>query len=109
MIVVRHEDTFLQDLAGGSTRRILAWNDKLMAVEVGFEAGAEGALHSHPHTQCSYVLSGRFKYTVGDESSELGQGDSVIVPGGIVHGTVCIEAGKLLDIFTPKRDDFLRA
>ena len=107
MIIVHHEDTLLQDLGGGNTRRILAWNEDLMTVEVGFEAGSEGALHSHPHTQCSYVLSGRFTYTVGDESFELGKGDSIVVSGGLVHGTVCIEAGTLLDIFTPAREDFL--
>ena len=108
MIVVKHEDTLLQDLGGGNTRRILAWNDDLMTVEVGFDAGTEGALHSHPHTQCSYVLSGRFKYTIEDESVEIGPGDSVIVPSGKIHGTICIEAGKLLDVFTPARQDFLK-
>lgn len=106
-IIVHHNDTVLQDLGGGNTRRVLAWNDELMAVEVGFEAGSEGVLHSHPHTQCSYVLSGRFTYTVGNESFELGKGDSIIVHGGLVHGVVCIEAGTLLDIFTPAREDFL--
>ena len=108
-IFVRHDDTNLQDLGNGNTRRILAWNDDLMAVEVGFEAGAEGALHTHAHTQCSYVLSGRFRYTVEGESVELSAGDSVVVPGGAVHGTLCIEAGTLLDVFTPVRRDFLGA
>ena len=103
-----HEDTVLLDLGCGTTRRILAWNDQLMAVEVGFTAGAEGAPHTHPHTQCSYVLSGRFTYTVDGESVEMKAGDSIVVPGGAVHGTVCREAGALLDIFPPCREDFLK-
>ena len=107
LIVVNHEDTLLQDLGGGNTRRILAWNDDLMLVEVGFDAGTVGAAHSHVHTQSSLVLSGRFKYTVEDETVEIGSGDSVIVPSGKLHGTVCIEAGKLLDVFTPARQDFI--
>ena len=109
MIAVKHEDTVLQDLGGGTTRRILSWKDDLMIVEVGFEAGAEGKPHTHPHTQCSYVLAGKFTYTVGDETVTLGVGDSVIVPGDAVHGTTCLEAGTLLDIFTPARKDFLWA
>ena len=108
-IFVKHGDTNLQDLGGGNTRRILAWNNDLMAVEVGFDAGTEGALHTHPHTQCSYVISGKFTYTVDGETVELNPGDSVVVPGGAVHGTLCLEAGKLLDIFTPARQDFLGA
>lgn len=107
-IVCHHSDTAAQDLGGGSTRRILSWNDQLMAVEVGFETGSAGAPHTHPHTQCSYVLSGRFSYTVEGESTELNPGDSIVVPGGLVHGTVCLEKGMLLDIFTPAREDFLK-
>ena len=106
-IVARHDDTVLQDLGGGTTRRILSWNEQLMAVEVGFETGAVGAEHTHPHTQCSYVLSGKFAYTVEGETAELNQGDSIIVPSGSLHGTTCLEAGTLLDIFTPCRKDFL--
>ena len=106
-IVCHHQDAPLQDLGGGTGRRVLAWNDQLMAVEVSFEAGAEGAPHSHPHTQLSYVLSGSFRYAVEDESVILNPGESIVVPGGLTHGTVCMEKGVLLDVFTPKRDDFL--
>ena len=107
-IVRHHDETTLIDLGGGTTRRILSYSDQLMAVEVGFETGAEGAPHQHPHTQCSYVLSGRFTYTVEGETTELNQGDSIVVPPDLVHGCRCLEKGALLDIFTPCREDFLR-
>ena len=107
-IVKYHQDTQPIDLGRGTERRILAYDDPLMAVEVGFETGAEGAPHAHPHTQLSYVLSGSFRYSVEDESVILNPGDSIVVPGGLTHGTVCMEKGVLLDVFTPKRDDFLK-
>ena len=53
------------------------------------------------------VLSGRFSYSVEGRSTELAPGDSIIVPSGLLHGTVCLEKGVLLDIFTPCRQDFL--
>ncbi len=106
--VMHHADSHLIDLGGGTTRRILAYNDDLMAVEVGFEVGAEGAVHTHPHTQMSYVLEGRFIYSVEGEETELRKGDSIVVPSGLAHGTKCLEAGALLDVFNPKRDDFLK-
>ena len=106
-IVRHHQDTATIDLGGGSERRILSYNDALMAVEVSFEAGAEGAVHTHPHTQLSYVLSGSFRYSVEEEAVVLRPGDSIVVPGGLPHGTVCLEKGVLLDVFTPARKDFL--
>ena len=103
-----HEEQRERALGGGVFRRVLAHDEAMMAVEVRFEAGSKGETHTHPHTQCSYVLRGRFRYAVGDEAVELAQGDSVVVPGGVPHGTVCLEDGVLLDVFTPARQDFLR-
>ena len=105
--VAIHTSRPLIELGGGVTRRILAHNEALMAVEVAFETGAVGAPHTHPHTQCSYVLSGRFTYTVEGVDHELNPGDSIVVDSGLTHGTVCLEKGVLLDVFTPRRDDFL--
>ena len=108
--IVRHRsDIAATPLGGGVERSVLAYDDPLMAVEVSFETGSEGAPHTHPHTQLSYVLSGSFRYSVEDESVILNPGDSIVVPSGLTHGTVCLEKGVLLDVFTPKRDDFLKA
>ena len=74
----------------------------------GFEAsGAVGALHHHPHVQSTYVESGRFRFTLGDEEREVSAGDCFVVPSGMEHGCVCIEPGKMIDSFTPRREDFL--
>lgn len=105
--VAIHDEQKPIDLGGGVTRRILSYDDSLMSVEVSFETGSEGAVHTHPHTQCSYVLSGKFRYLVEGEAVELIPGDSIVVPSGLPHGTVCLEKGVLLDIFTPMRKDFL--
>ena len=106
-IVAKHDEQRRIDLGGGTTRRVLAHDEQLMAVEVAFERGAVGAVHTHPHTQCSYVLSGRFSYSVEGEAVELAAGDSIVVPSGLPHGTICLEEGVLLDVFTPMRKDFV--
>ena len=108
-MVRHHQEVQPIQLGGGTERRILAYDDSLMAVEVSFETGSEGAPHSHPHTQMSYVLSGSFRYSIEGESVILNPGDSVVVPGGRVHSTVCLEKGVLLDVLTPMREDFLKA
>lgn len=105
-VAIRSEKK-LQDLGGGVNRRVLAYNKDLMTVEVIFEKGAEGATHTHPHTQCTYVLSGKFEYSVEGESVVLSAGDSIVVPPNLPHGTLCLEAGTLIDTFTPMRDDFI--
>lgn len=105
---IPHNETKLEDLGGGVTRRILAHNGRMMAVEVNFQEGAVGAMHNHPHEQLTYVLSGEFEFTIGDETRRVTAGDTLYKEPHIMHGCVCIKAGILLDTFTPMREDFLK-
>lgn len=91
----------------GSTRRVILSLPELMLVEFSFEKGGVGALHSHPHVQTSYVAEGVFEVTIGDETQTIAAGGAYIVPSGVTHGVRALEAGRLIDSFTPRRDDFL--
>lgn len=91
----------------GVTRRVLAYTDGLMCVENTFEEGAVGALHSHPHTQITYVVEGVFSFCIDGEIRTVRKGDTMLKENGIVHGCTCLEKGILLDIFTPMREDFV--
>ena len=103
-----HADALAQSAGAGVTRRVLAYTDGLMCVENTFETGAVGALHSHPHTQITYVVSGVFQFTVEGETHTVRTGDTILKEDGVVHGCTCLEAGVLLDIFTPMREDFVK-
>ncbi|MFN4153144.1 MAG: cupin domain-containing protein [Paracoccaceae bacterium] len=90
------------------TRQVLADSPELMTVAFRFAAaGAEGALHHHPHVQSTFVQSGRFRFTIADRDFEVGPGDAFVIPSNAIHGCVCLEPGTLIDGFTPRRDDFL--
>lgn len=90
------------------TRQVLADHPDLMVVAFTFAAeGAEGALHNHVHVQSTFVESGRFRFTIEGKATEVGPGDSFVIPSDAVHGCVCLEPGRLVDSFTPRRDDFL--
>ena len=105
---VKNDDIKLTDLGAGVSRKILAYDDNMMSVEVRFEKGAVGAMHTHPHTQISYVLDGKFEATIDGKTTIIAKGDTYITPPDAPHGVVCLEKGALLDIFTPKRADFLK-
>lgn len=106
-IWVPHSGTLPESVAHGVKRRVLAYSKDLMCVENTFARGAVGAIHSHPHTQITYVVSGRFRFTIGETVREVGPGDTMLKQDGILHGCTCLEPGVLLDIFTPMRKDFV--
>jgi len=96
-----------QDLGNGTQRQLFGYDDKIMLVKVKFEAGAVGAMHSHPHSQATYVESGVFDMTIGGDTKRIRQGDGYYVLPHVVHGVTCVEPGVLVDAFSPVREDFL--
>jgi quercetin dioxygenase-like cupin family protein len=93
--------------ADGNRRRVVMYTDELMMVEFAFAKGGVGAPHSHPHVQASYVAEGVFEVTIDGNVRTLGRGSAFIVPSNVVHGVKALEAGRLVDSFTPHRADFL--
>ena len=91
----------------GVKRKILSYGEEIMCVENHFEKGGIGVMHHHPHTQITYVVSGKFEFTIAGEKKIVRAGDSLLKRNGVEHGCVCLEEGILLDIFTPMRKEFV--
>ncbi|MEM7701578.1 MAG: cupin domain-containing protein [Pseudomonadota bacterium] len=96
-------------LGDGISRQILGYGPEVMIVRVWFERGAVGIVHSHPHSQSTYVESGVFEIFIDGVKRELTAGDSFYVAPNLDHGAVCRVAGVLVDTFSPVRADFLKA
>jgi quercetin dioxygenase-like cupin family protein len=104
---VADADVDWADSAPGIRRKVLCHDDAVMLVRFAFEAGAVGAEHSHSHKQVSVVESGVFDVTIAGATRRLKAGDSYLVAPNLRHGAVAIEAGVLVDVFSPMREDFV--
>jgi len=92
----------------GMRRQILGYDDRIMMVKIDFLVGGVGAVHAHVHHQCSYVVSGVFEFTINGETKIVKAGDALYMEPDIPHGVKCLEAGLLIDTFSPVRTDFLK-
>lgn len=97
-----------ENVGEGVRRQIMGYDPHLMLVKVHFDKGAEGYMHEHRHCQATYVVSGKFELTIGDEKKVIEAGDGYYVAPGVPHGCVCLESGILIDTFSPAREDFLK-
>ena len=100
-------------LAALPARKIFAGADghyvhtaKMTLGEVELAADVVVPLHQHSHDQFSYVLAGRVEFTVGAETRTMNAGDCAVIPGGTPHGCRTLTACRLLDTFSPARDDY---
>ncbi|TDE01272.1 cupin domain-containing protein [Flavobacterium hiemivividum] len=92
----------------GIQRQIVGYDDTVMMVNVKFEKGGIGSLHHHRHTQVTHIAEGTFAVTIEEETKILKKGDSFYIPSNKIHGVVCLEAGILIDVFSPIREDFMK-
>ena len=91
----------------GIKRKTLNHSEQMMLCEFHLDKGALLPNHTHPHEQMSYIVSGRFRYTVGDETREVGPGDTALVPSNVPHSVEVLEDTVAIDVFVPIREDYL--
>jgi quercetin dioxygenase-like cupin family protein len=99
------------EAVGPARKRFAVHTDSLMMVIFDFEDGpaeAPDPLHSHPHEQISYIVSGKVIYFLGSEQRSLEAGDMVTIPPNVPHAIQALTPKvRLADAFTPVREDFL--
>ena len=90
----------------GVVRRTLVSGDRLTLVEIRLAPGAEVPEHTHPHEQAGHVASGRVLFRIGEQESELGSGDSYLIPGELPHFVRALDSATLIEVFSPVREEF---
>ncbi|MDN3664604.1 cupin domain-containing protein [Algibacter miyuki] len=96
-----------EELGGGVSRKFLGYDNQIMMVRVKFETGALGSPHQHFHTQATFCASGKFEFEIDGVKQIVEAGDGVYIEPNLMHSAVCLEAGELIDTFSPVREDFL--
>lgn len=107
---VKHADCPRETVVPGHVeRQVKSYDRGLMVVEVAFSDGAQGDEHAHVHEQISYCLEGSFDYHIGQTHYRMEPGDTIYVPANQPHGCRLLTPhGRLLDIFTPFRENFVK-
>ena len=84
------------------------YGQNLMFSYVEMEEGAEVPTHTHFHEQGGILLEGQIRMTIGSETRALKEGALYLIPPNTPHGALAIKGPvKILDVFTPIRDDYL--
>lgn len=106
---IKDEELDWEIVGQGVRRKVMAYDNQIMLVKAAFEKGSIGPIHDHFHSQVTYVESGAFEVTIGSETKLLKTGDVFYIPPHSPHGALCTEAGVLIDVFSPIREDFMKA
>lgn len=95
------------DVIKGVRRKTLAVGEKSLLVEFTLEEGSVLPLHSHPHEQTGYLLSGELQFAIGENEYIAKGGDSWAIPGDVKHAVKVIKSAVAIEVFAPVREDYL--
>ena len=111
MTTQKYSETPAEKIAKGVERRI-GHLENLMIVTIDFDDGPTpepDPPHSHSHEQVCYVAQGEILFIIEGEETKLEAGDVFLVPSGKTHTIQRLTKHvRLVDCFTPLREDFLK-
>ena len=102
-----HDEAQRIEMFPGVARRTLNAGEHTSIHEIEIAEGCVVPMHTHPHEQIGYVVSGRVKFELGDETKELNAGDSWVIPSEVPHEVTALEDAVVIDVFSPAREEFI--
>lgn len=73
---------------------------------VDIEKGAILPAHSHIHEQTTQITEGQLEMTIGGVTQILEPGTITLIPSNVVHSARALTHCKVVDIFSPVREDY---
>jgi quercetin dioxygenase-like cupin family protein len=95
------------EICPGIKRQTIANGSTMYQMMAQLTAGSKMPEHQHPQDQIVHILSGRMKLIVGGTPHELAPGDSFYLAANVPHGVETLEETRVLDTFSPPRDEYL--
>lgn len=97
-----------KELVPGIVMNVVAVGGNVMQTYVTLKKGAQLPMHSHPHEQSSYVISGHMVFTVDGQEKDCPAGSGLIFRPHQPHGARVLEDSCVSDVFTPIREEYLK-
>lgn len=95
------------DICPGIKRQTVASGKTMYQMRAQLDAGSTMPEHHHPQEQLVYILEGRMRLIVSGVPHELSAGDCYYLGSNVPHGVETIEETRVLDTFSPPRDEYL--
>jgi quercetin dioxygenase-like cupin family protein len=103
---MKNENPWIE-ICPGIKRQTVTTGTTMYQMLAKLEAGSHMPEHRHPQEQIVHILEGRIRLIVDGTPHELSTGDSFYLPSNTPHGVETIEQSRVLDTFSPPRDEYL--
>jgi len=88
------------------TRRVIH-TDGMTIARLFLAKGAAVPAHRHVSEQVATVEKGALKFDLDGQEIVVSAGQSLAIPPNVPHGVVALEDTIIVDVFTPRRQDWI--
>jgi quercetin dioxygenase-like cupin family protein len=106
MPLIKRDSVKPVEMLPGVVRRTMSDGRRMMLIEVTLEQGAVVPMHTHPHEQTGYLVSGGLRLQIEGETRDLSPGDCWMIPGDVRHEATALERSVIIDVFSPPREEY---
>ena len=97
-----------REVIPGIKMKAMVYGEKTLMSEFFLKGGSVLPTHDHIHEQTGYLVSGKIVMTIGEETFEVEPGDSWSIPGGVAHGVEIREDSIAIEVFSPRREEYMK-
>jgi quercetin dioxygenase-like cupin family protein len=91
----------------GIQMKTLVYGEKTLLAEFRLQTGSALPRHSHPYEQTGYLVSGRIRLSIGEDTFDVSPGESWSIPVSVEHGAEILADAVAIEVFSPAREDYL--
>jgi len=106
---IKWDEVELETVNASMKRRIVT-GERMTVARIYFKDGFLVPQHSHEHEQITQVIAGTLRFSFGEDRSEtfdIGPGGVVVIPSNLPHEALAIGEVEEMDMWSPRRDDWL--
>jgi quercetin dioxygenase-like cupin family protein len=104
---VSWSDVEMEKMNDKISRQMISGENATVA-QLFLKRGATVPRHSHVNEQYSWIMSGKLKFIFDDRDVVVGAGGFLVIPANMPHSAVAEEDTLDVDIFVPRREDWIR-
>ncbi len=104
----KHKENGYNEVLPGIRMRTTVYGNSTLMTEFVMMKGSNLPEHDHMHEQTGYLVSGLISLSIGDETFEVSAGDSWTIPGNVPHSARIIEDSVAIEVFSPRRDEYIQ-
>lgn len=86
---------------------VLSMGKDTMVTKMLYKTTDNVPFHKHPNEQSGYIISGKYNLKFNGQEHPFTFGDTYSIPADVEHSIEILEAGEVVDVFSPIRQDYL--